>query len=137
MPCIFNEKITFYTYLFLRLSGNEFAQSIGLPSRHYLHIIMITACCMFLQFAKMDSMAVKMGICPYSGKWEQIEDNMIWLPKTYAIFVTPCLCTSYFLVTLWFCFGDKLRLVIARTVLDSNAVVANARFYHRYFLLLC
>ncbi|KAL2567899.1 hypothetical protein AAZX31_18G034800 [Glycine max] len=89
------------------------------------------------KFAKMDSMAVKMGICPYSGKWEQIEDNMIWLPKTYAIFVTPCLCTSYFLVTLWFCFGDKLRLVIARTVLDSNAVVANARFYHRYFLLLC
>ncbi|KAH1196670.1 Protein HESO1 [Glycine max] len=39
------------------------------------------------KFAKMDSMAVKMGICPYSGKWEQIEDNMIWLPKTYAIFV--------------------------------------------------
>ncbi|KAH1226550.1 Protein HESO1 [Glycine max] len=48
------------------------------------------------KFAKMDSMAVEMGICPYTGKWEQIEDNMIWLPKTYAIFVTPCLCSLFF-----------------------------------------
>ncbi|KAK7305783.1 hypothetical protein VNO77_43695 [Canavalia gladiata] len=39
------------------------------------------------KFAQMDSWASELGICPYTGKWEQIKNNMRWLPKTYAIFV--------------------------------------------------
>lgn len=39
------------------------------------------------KFAQMDSWASELGICPYTGQWEQIKNNMIWLPKTYAIFV--------------------------------------------------
>lgn len=42
---------------------------------------------MFLQFAQMDEWASELGICPYTGQWEQIKNNMRWLPKTYAIFV--------------------------------------------------
>ncbi|KAI4307587.1 hypothetical protein L6164_030760 [Bauhinia variegata] len=39
------------------------------------------------KFSDINSMASEMGICPYNGKWEQIQSNTRWLPKTYAIFV--------------------------------------------------
>ncbi|QCD98522.1 protein HESO1 [Vigna unguiculata] len=39
------------------------------------------------KYAQMDSWASNLGICPYTGQWEQIENNTIWLPKTYSIFV--------------------------------------------------
>jgi len=39
------------------------------------------------QFAQIDEWASEIGICTYSGQWEQIKNNMRWLPKTYAIFV--------------------------------------------------
>ncbi|KAK7379301.1 hypothetical protein VNO80_04758 [Phaseolus coccineus] len=39
------------------------------------------------KYAQMDSWASELGICPYTGQWEQIENNTIWLPKTYSIFV--------------------------------------------------
>lgn len=39
------------------------------------------------KFAQMDSWAQQLGVCPYTGQWEQIEKNTTWLPKTYAIFV--------------------------------------------------
>ncbi|XP_061343490.1 protein HESO1-like [Gastrolobium bilobum] len=39
------------------------------------------------KFAQMDSWASQLGICPYTGQWEQIKNNMMWLPKTYAILV--------------------------------------------------
>lgn len=39
------------------------------------------------KFAQIDEWASEIGICTYSGQWEQIKNNMRWLPKTYAIFV--------------------------------------------------
>ncbi|KAI8031661.1 Protein HESO1 [Camellia lanceoleosa] len=38
-------------------------------------------------FADISSRASEKGICPYTGQWEQIDTNMRWLPKTYALFV--------------------------------------------------
>ncbi|KAK7285168.1 hypothetical protein RJT34_19929 [Clitoria ternatea] len=39
------------------------------------------------KFVQMDSWAPELGISPYTGQWEQIKNNMRWLPKTYQIFV--------------------------------------------------
>ncbi|KAK7290134.1 hypothetical protein RIF29_04341 [Crotalaria pallida] len=39
------------------------------------------------KFAQMNEWAPELGICPFTGQWEQIKNNMRWLPKTYAIFV--------------------------------------------------
>ncbi|CAL5363683.1 unnamed protein product [Camellia sinensis] len=39
------------------------------------------------KFADISSRASEKGICPYTGQWEQIDTNMRWLPKTYALFV--------------------------------------------------
>ncbi|CAL5203141.1 unnamed protein product [Lathyrus oleraceus] len=39
------------------------------------------------KFAQIDSWAAEFGICTYTGQWEQIENNMRWLPKTSAIYV--------------------------------------------------
>ena len=50
-----------------------------------------------MQFAQMDSWASELGICPYTGQWEQIKNDMRWLPKTYAILVIPLsvtICSS-------------------------------------------
>ncbi|CAL5398342.1 unnamed protein product [Camellia sinensis] len=38
-------------------------------------------------FADISSRASEKGICPYTGQWEQIDTNMRWLPKTYALFL--------------------------------------------------
>ncbi|OIW14187.1 hypothetical protein TanjilG_21327 [Lupinus angustifolius] len=42
------------------------------------------------KFAQMSSWASELGISPYNGQWEQIKNNMRWLPKTYAVFVILC-----------------------------------------------
>lgn len=39
------------------------------------------------KFSDISSKAVELGICTYSGKWEAVESNMGWLPKTYCILV--------------------------------------------------
>lgn len=39
------------------------------------------------KFADIRSRALEKRICPYTGQWEQIDTNMRWLPKTYALFV--------------------------------------------------
>ncbi|XP_040365494.1 protein HESO1 isoform X2 [Rosa chinensis] len=39
------------------------------------------------KFSDLGSKAAELGICTYSGKWERIESNMGWLPKTYCILV--------------------------------------------------
>ncbi|KAJ7960156.1 protein HESO1-like isoform X1 [Quillaja saponaria] len=39
------------------------------------------------KFANISTMASELGICPYTGQWEEIKRNMRWLPKTYAIFI--------------------------------------------------
>ncbi|KAK9913599.1 hypothetical protein M0R45_037410 [Rubus argutus] len=39
------------------------------------------------KFSGISSKAVELGICTYSGKWEAVESNMGWLPKTYCILV--------------------------------------------------
>ncbi|KAK2441973.1 polynucleotide adenylyltransferase [Trifolium repens] len=40
-----------------------------------------------IKFAQIDSWAAEIGICTYTGEWEQIKNNMRWLPKTSAILV--------------------------------------------------
>ncbi|CAK9323789.1 unnamed protein product [Citrullus colocynthis] len=39
------------------------------------------------KFSDISLKASELGICPYTGQWLEIESNMRWLPKTYAIFV--------------------------------------------------
>ncbi|XP_008461703.2 protein HESO1 isoform X1 [Cucumis melo] len=39
------------------------------------------------KFSDISSKASELGICPFTGQWLEIECNMRWLPKTYAIFV--------------------------------------------------
>ena len=40
-----------------------------------------------LQFSDISAKAATQGISPYTGQWEDIDTNMRWLPKTYAVFV--------------------------------------------------
>ncbi|GAU36381.1 hypothetical protein TSUD_151480 [Trifolium subterraneum] len=39
------------------------------------------------KFVQIDSWASEIGICTYTGQWEQIKENMRWLPKTCAVLV--------------------------------------------------
>uniref|UniRef100_A0A5B7AF62 Putative poly(A) RNA polymerase GLD2 n=1 Tax=Davidia involucrata TaxID=16924 RepID=A0A5B7AF62_DAVIN len=39
------------------------------------------------KFSDISLRASERGICPYTGQWEDIDCNMRWLPKTYALFV--------------------------------------------------
>ncbi|KAE8683097.1 S-adenosyl-L-methionine-dependent methyltransferases superfamily protein isoform 1 [Hibiscus syriacus] len=39
------------------------------------------------KFSDINLRASELGICPFTGQWEYIENNMRWLPRTYAIFV--------------------------------------------------
>ncbi|KAK1382216.1 TUTase domain-containing protein [Heracleum sosnowskyi] len=41
----------------------------------------------FEKFSNIDVRASEQGINPYSGKWENIESNMAWLPRTFALYV--------------------------------------------------
>ncbi|KAL8090770.1 protein HESO1-like [Apium graveolens] len=41
----------------------------------------------FAKFSNIDARASKQGINPYTGKWEDIERNMAWLPRTFALYV--------------------------------------------------
>lgn len=40
-----------------------------------------------LQFSDISAKAATQGISPYTGQWEDINTNMRWLPKTYALFI--------------------------------------------------
>ncbi|GAV70323.1 hypothetical protein CFOL_v3_13821 [Cephalotus follicularis] len=48
-------------------------------------------CELFVSFlAKFSDIRLRgseLGICTFTGKWEEIRSNMRWLPKTYAIFI--------------------------------------------------
>ncbi|KAJ6892108.1 hypothetical protein NC651_025333 [Populus alba x Populus x berolinensis] len=39
------------------------------------------------KFHDISSKATELGICPFTGKWEEIRSNTRWLPRTYALFV--------------------------------------------------
>lgn len=39
------------------------------------------------KFYDISSKATELGICPFTGKWEEIRSNMRWLPRTYALFI--------------------------------------------------
>ncbi|KAJ0718800.1 putative polynucleotide adenylyltransferase [Helianthus annuus] len=39
------------------------------------------------KFCDISTRALTQGISPYNGQWEDIDTNMIWQPKTYALFV--------------------------------------------------
>ncbi|KAJ6720483.1 POLY A polymerase CID PAP -RELATED [Salix viminalis] len=39
------------------------------------------------KFYDIDSKATEVGICPFTGKWEEIRSNTRWLPRTYALFI--------------------------------------------------
>lgn len=41
----------------------------------------------FEKFSSISSKAPTQGISPYTGQWEDIDANMRWLPKTYALFI--------------------------------------------------
>lgn len=54
-----------------------------------------------LQFSSIGSKAPTQGISPYTGQWEDIDTNMRWLPKTYALFVISFALLSLLIVCLW------------------------------------
>ncbi|GMI80756.1 hypothetical protein HRI_001744900 [Hibiscus trionum] len=39
------------------------------------------------KFSDINIRASELGICPFTGQWEYIANNMRWLPRTYAIFI--------------------------------------------------
>ncbi|KAK8671781.1 hypothetical protein V6N13_038366 [Hibiscus sabdariffa] len=39
------------------------------------------------KFSDINLRAAELGICPFTGQWENIANNMRWLPRTYAIFI--------------------------------------------------
>ncbi|XP_076945381.1 protein HESO1-like [Bidens hawaiensis] len=39
------------------------------------------------KFCDIDMRALTQGISPHNGQWEDIDTNMIWQPKTYALFI--------------------------------------------------
>lgn len=39
------------------------------------------------KFSDINLKALEFGICPYTGEWGYIRNNMRWLPKTHAIFI--------------------------------------------------
>ncbi|KAL3521132.1 hypothetical protein ACH5RR_019281 [Cinchona calisaya] len=39
------------------------------------------------KFSDISAKAATQGISPYTGQWEDIDTNMRWLPKTYALFI--------------------------------------------------
>ncbi|KAF2318885.1 hypothetical protein GH714_011444 [Hevea brasiliensis] len=39
------------------------------------------------KFSDIRSKAAELGICPFTGQWQEISSNMRWLPKTYALFI--------------------------------------------------
>ncbi|KAK6933128.1 hypothetical protein RJ641_036022 [Dillenia turbinata] len=39
------------------------------------------------KFSDIDVKASTQGICPFTGQWEDLQGNMRWLPKTYALFI--------------------------------------------------
>ncbi|MFQ6669251.1 hypothetical protein Gotur_034576 [Gossypium turneri] len=41
----------------------------------------------FSQFSEINSKALELGICTFTGQWEYIANNTRWLPRTYAIFI--------------------------------------------------
>ncbi|WOG88171.1 hypothetical protein DCAR_0207405 [Daucus carota subsp. sativus] len=41
----------------------------------------------FAKFSDIDVRASEQGINPYSGEWEDVESNMAWLPRTFALYV--------------------------------------------------
>ncbi|MBA0813821.1 hypothetical protein Gohar_027643, partial [Gossypium harknessii] len=38
------------------------------------------------KFSEINSKALELGICTFTGQWEYIANNTRWLPRTYAIF---------------------------------------------------
>lgn len=39
------------------------------------------------KFSDINSKAAELGICTFTGQWQDIKSNMRWLPRTYAIFI--------------------------------------------------
>ncbi|XP_010517334.1 PREDICTED: protein HESO1-like [Camelina sativa] len=41
----------------------------------------------FAKFSDINLKAQELGVCPFTGRWENISTNTTWLPKTYSLFV--------------------------------------------------
>ncbi|KAF8086142.1 hypothetical protein N665_0634s0027 [Sinapis alba] len=41
----------------------------------------------FAKFSDINLKATELGVCPFTGRWENISNNTRWLPKTYSLFV--------------------------------------------------
>ncbi|KAK8662461.1 hypothetical protein V6N13_092034 [Hibiscus sabdariffa] len=52
------------------------------------------------KFSDINSRAAELGICPFTGQWENIANNTRWLPRTCAIFVISSLSLVIFMK--WF-----------------------------------
>ncbi|KAL1217793.1 Protein HESO1 [Cardamine amara subsp. amara] len=41
----------------------------------------------FAKFSDINVKAQELGVCPFTGRWENISSNTRWLPKTYSLYV--------------------------------------------------
>jgi hypothetical protein len=59
----------------------------GVAGHISIFLLIYASCFVYLQFYDISSKATELGICPFTGKWEEIRSNTRWLPRTYALFV--------------------------------------------------
>ncbi|XP_030534566.1 protein HESO1 [Rhodamnia argentea] len=62
----------------------RFKSSISRPNRSSLSELFVS---FFAKFSGLNLKAPELGICPYTGQWEEIRNNMRWMPQTYALFI--------------------------------------------------
>lgn len=63
---------------------DRFKSSISRPNRSTLSELFIS---FLAKFSGLNLKASELGICPYTGQWEEIRNNMRWMPQTYALFI--------------------------------------------------
>ncbi|XP_023639489.1 protein HESO1 isoform X1 [Capsella rubella] len=54
------------------------------PNRSSLSELLVS---FFAKFSDINVKAQELGVCPFTGRWENISSNSRWLPKTYSLFV--------------------------------------------------
>ncbi|KAK3422514.1 protein HESO1 [Eucalyptus grandis] len=62
----------------------RFKSSISKPNQSSLSELFIS---FLAKFSGLNLKAPELGICPYTGQWEEIKNNMRWMPQTYALFI--------------------------------------------------
>ncbi|KAF8022095.1 hypothetical protein BT93_G2288 [Corymbia citriodora subsp. variegata] len=62
----------------------RFKSSISRPNQSSLSELFIS---FLAKFSGLNLKAPELGICPYTGQWEEIKNNKRWMPQTYALFI--------------------------------------------------